>query len=193
MSFQTDQDQSYKNVPVSCSQFVSIVLQQSSILNKTQEFSVSSPLISNLLSICISLSHSLFSHLAVSRRNVPQKLYCLLRPKFSPLSWFLYHSFGKHCILSPLYSQSIEVQRPRAICQVFDCISHEQVLCLACRCPSSASQQRLQSMFHSLSSLAHTPINKIQQLFILDLKQWAPSLSWVTVHPQNTSRTKTLS
>lgn len=66
----------------------------------------------------------------------------------------------------------------------------EQVLCSACRCPSSASHQRLKSTFPALPCLTHTPINKIKQALILHLKQWATSFSWVTVRSQSTSRTK---
>lgn len=152
--------------------------------------SVSSALISDLLSICLSLWF-LFIPPLQSAREMSHKnctVAFILNLAHYPDSFTT--ALGNTAYFPPLCSQS---RGPGPICQVLDCNSHEQVLCLACRCPSSASQQGLQSMFHSLSSLAHTPINKIQWLFILDLKQWAPSLSWVTVHPQNTSRTKTLS
>lgn len=46
--------------------------------------------------------------------------------------------------------------RPGPSCQVPDCNSQEQILCLACRCPSSASHQGLKSMFPARLSLAHT-------------------------------------
>lgn len=83
--------------------------------------------------------------------------------------------------------------RPGPSRQVPDCNSQEQVLCSPCRCPSSASHRGLKSgLSPALHSLSHTRtrINKTKKPFILNLKQWATSFSWVTVRPQNTSRTK---
>lgn len=78
----------------------------------------------------------------------------LIHPKFSPLSWSLAMAVGNTAYFPPSAPGPVRTW-PGPSCQVLDCNSQEQALCLVCRCPSSASQGR-KSMFPALLSLTHT-------------------------------------